>query len=470
MRSKGYIFSTIQFTVFFFSLITDWYLPLVAVLTLSTLALVLDKLGKGIVLREMIALQGCFVCLVMPLMGYLIYNQSNQQASLWVRYMPISDDRYFSFALPGMAGFILTLCWPTKGIGADYGEHFKQTIDRAKIFLQAKPSMGIYLLAIGAIVFSVSDYLPIAVQFTFLLIYFSSFAGLLYVYFTPKVKYKFWILTLFAVFIIFNALKSGMFTVIAYMGITLFSFFFVGKKAGFALKLIVFIVGAFVLMLIQNVKADYRKFTWKESYEGNRAVLFSTLVKERLESNEGFTTVNALFPIYFRTNQGYNVAMVIRYIPQYRPHDGGVNLLTALGSSLVPRIFWPDKPEAGGKFNMKYYTGYILKGWSTNIGPLGEAYGSFGVTGGIIYMLLLGAFIRWAYKTVFVLSKRVPLLLFWIPVLFYQVTYSLESDTLQILNSLFKSAFFIFMLTKVMPWLFGIIKNRYIRRQVLQYQ
>jgi len=119
----------------------------------------------------------------------------------------------------------------------------------------------------------------------------------------------------------------------------------------------------------------------------------------------------------------------------------------------VPRFMWADKPMAGGAANMQYYAGYTIKGYTVNIGPLGEAYGSFGVTGGIIFMMVLGAFIRFAYGAVFRLAGRFPLLVFWLPVLFYQVTYSGENDTLQILNSLMKSAFFIWLLYKAFPQL-----------------
>jgi hypothetical protein len=70
-------------------------------------------------------------------------------------------------------------------------------------------------------------------------------------------------------------------------------------------------------------------------------------------------------------------------------------------------------------------------------------------------MFFLGLFIRWAYQKVFSLSKRIPLLICWIPVLFFQTTYSGETDTLQVLNSLLKSALFIFLLYKGMPSWFG---------------
>jgi hypothetical protein len=472
MNTKGYIFTIIQFSVFFFSLITDFYVPLTIILTITAFIQVLDKLGKGIVLREMMALHGTFVCLLMPLVGYLIYNPSNKIASLWVRYMPIPQDRYFEFALPAIAGFVLALCWPMNKVGrSDHGASLQNLLDRGKAYLAGNPTIGVYLLVIGVGIFAVSPYLPVALQFAFLLFYFSAFAGWLYVYFTPKnnLRYKKLILVLFALFIILNALQSGMFTIVAYMGITLFSFFFVGRKTALWKKMAVFLIGGFALVLLQSVKGGYRKATWREDYEGNKAVLLSNLVVDRLGSEQGFASSDAFFPIYYRANQGFNVAMVMKHIPAAKPHDEGVNLTRAFAASLVPRVFWPDKPEAGGKFNMKYYTGYNLKGWSTNVGPLGEAYGSFGVTGGIIYMIFLGMFIRWAYSLVFVLAKKTPLLLFWIPILFYQITYSLESDTLQIFNSLFKSAFFILIFTKVMPRWFGIIRER-IRKPHLQFQ
>jgi hypothetical protein len=87
---------------------------------------------------------------------------------------------------------------------------------------------------------------------------------------------------------------------------------------------------------------------------------------------------------------------------------------------------------------------------------LGEAYGAFGFWGGILFMGLLALFVRWIYKRLITLSFRYnPLLICWIPVLFYQVTYSGETDTLQIVNALLKTAFFIFLLYRIVPTWFG---------------
>ena len=197
---------------------------------------------------------------------------------------------------------------------------------------------------------------------------------------------------LFILFVVGNALQSGMFTVVVYMGITIFSFFQVGKKASMLKKLAVMLAGVFFLLVLQNVKGVYRKDTWKASYEGNKTELFSTLFVNNLQKGTGLLGETALFPIYGRTNQGFNIAVVMRRIPRIQDYDNGERLLTVLASAFVPRFLWSDKPESGGKFNMQYYAGVHISGWSTNVGTLGEAYGSFGVTGGIIYMCLLGFF------------------------------------------------------------------------------
>ncbi|HEY6900388.1 MAG TPA: hypothetical protein VI233_07090, partial [Puia sp.] len=63
----------------------------------------------------------------------------------------------------------------------------------------------------------------------------------------------------------------------------------------------------------------------------------------------------------------------------------------------------------------------------------------------------LGLFIRWAYRKALGVSKKTPLILFWFPVLFYQITYSAETDTLQIFNSMVKASFFIWLLYRAIP-------------------
>lgn len=459
VKFRIYIFPFLQFIIFFLSFVTNWYEELVISLFFISVLMMLDKLGKGVVLREIIALHTCFICLFMPLIGYRIFNDNNALTRLWVKQMPVDEIAYFSFALPAVAGFVLALCWPlTYKDGNDNTLFVKQIIAKAKVLLHKRPKTGLYLLVIGTVMFWVSAFLPVEIQFAFLLFYFASFTGFLYVYYTSYFRYKILVLCLFAGFILMNAFNSGMFTVVAYMGLTLFSFFFLGRKTRLWKKIVWFFTGIFLLIILQLVKPAFRQITWKGNYTGSKAELFANMFGDQV-ANFNWKSADAFFPVYVRTNQGFNVALVMRRIPALKPHDNGSRLFLTLASSFVPRFLWVDKPEAGGKFNMEYYTGYIIKGWSTNVGPLGEAYGSFGVGGGIIFMTLLGGFIRWAYGLVFKFGKNTPLLLLWIPVLFYQVTYSAESDTLQIMNSLIKSALFIYILYKLIPSIFMPVKR-----------
>jgi hypothetical protein len=455
--TKRYIFSILYLLICILSLVTDWYIMLCAALVTILLVQILDKLGKGVVLREIIAFHGCFVTLVMPAIGYRKFTYSHSLARLWVRYMPVSESVYFDFALPAVSLFVFAICLPIhkKGI-SDEGEFLNKLIRSAKETLKQKSlrRRGLNLVLVGVAMFFIARVMPAQFRFTSLLFYFSAFAGILYVYYSSAFKFKTVFLLLFLAFIVAQALSSGMFTILAYMGMTIFSLLFVGRKMQFWKKASIFIAGVFVLLLIQSVKPAYRKHTWGGSYEGNKAALFFNLVVDKV-TKANFLSDEEIFWIYYRTNQGFNIGLVMRRVPRLQPHDGGVNLLRSAAASVVPRVLWPDKPEAGGKFNMKYYTGITLVGWSTNIGPLGEAYGSFGKTGGITYMFFLGLFIRWAYRRVFYIARNIPLLICWLPVLFYQVTYSAETDTLQILNSLVKSAFFIWLLYKIVPGLFN---------------
>ncbi|HXD77285.1 MAG TPA: hypothetical protein VN616_05730 [Puia sp.] len=460
MKTKLNIFSVIHLLIFICALTTDWYRPLAIILFISIILLMLDKLGKGIVLREVIALHTTFVCVLVPVLGFAVFNRSDRIARIFLKYMMVPENVYFGFALPAIAGFVLVLCWPmNNGKYSDSGLYLREAIARAKEALQKRPTIGVYLLAIGTVMFWVSKVLPSEVQFAFLLFFFAGFAGFLYIYFLENFRWRRILLFFFGAFIILTALSSGMFTIVAYMSLTLFSFFFLGRKTSLFKKLLMFLAGVFILLLIQSVKPAYRQLTWNDNFEGNKALLFVNLLGNQL-TDPKWESTDAFFPVYLRVNQGYNISLVMRRFPEKMPYDGGKNLFISLVSSFVPRIFWPDKPEAGGKYNMRYYAGLNISGWSTNVGPLGEAYGSFGPVGGMIFMILLGLLIRWAYCLVFKKSVRWPLLIFWIPVLFYQVTYAAETDSLQIFNSLTKAAFFIWLLLRQWPQWFGVEKKR----------
>src|SRR5262249_2084448 len=148
--------------------------------------------------------------------------------------------------LPAISGFTMILCWPILNKNFDdSGSFLRETINRGKVQLQRKPMIGAYLLVLGSVMFWVAKVLPSAVQFAFLLFFFSAFAGFLYVFYLKGFKYRRTLLFVFGAFIVLTALSSGMFTVVAYMSLTLFSFFFLGQRVAFWKKLSVLIIGVF---------------------------------------------------------------------------------------------------------------------------------------------------------------------------------------------------------------------------------
>lgn len=442
--------------IYLFSLITDWYRFLAVLLFLFLLFFTVEKMGKGIVMRELISLHLVFICLVMPIIGYEMFNQSNFLARLWVRYMFIAEGEYFSYALPACSGFVTILCWPLtdKKIN-DFTSGVQPLIDRAKLIVAGNNKVGPFLLLFGIVMFFVSNVLPVQIQFIFYLFYFAAFAGFLYVYFDKSFKYRVLLLVAFILYIVIHSLNSGMFTVIAYMGITISSFLFLNWRVSMLSKISVITIGLFGLFLIQSIKLDYRSKIWKGEYTGNKAALYGELLVDKISALDDIDAEKLLFPIYYRTNQGYNIALVMNRFPRVKEYDKGEKLGLDIASSFVPRFLWPDKPEAGGKANMLYYAGVTLRGYSTNVGPVGEAYAAFGKFGGMIYLMLLAFFIRWSYTKVFQISQQFPLIMFWLPVLYYQVSYASEADTLQVLNSLLKASVFMYVLYRIFPILFG---------------
>ena len=380
--------------------------------------------------------------------------------------MPVTEDAYFSFALPAICFFCLALLLPfSKETTTDEGEGLKKLFEKIKKVLDERKKLGLVIMSIGTVISFAIPYLPGGLQFFATLVYFSSFSGFLYLNFTKGVRFKRWITLFFILFIIYNAINGGMFTIVAYMGITIFSFLLYGKRTFFLTKILIFITAVFLVLALQNVKVVYRDFAWRKNYQGNKIALFADLYWQQLVKGTGILNPTAMFGFYARANQGYNVALVIQRVPSIQPFDDGSRLMTVFASAFVPRFLWPDKPEAGGKFNMKYYAGWDISGWSTNVGPLGEAYGSFGSFGGIVYMFLLGLFLRWIYIRMFKLSNMTPLVVCWIPVLFYQVISSAETDTLSIINPVIKASFFLFLIYKLLPEWFGKSKDQIQKRE-----
>lgn len=453
MKGLSPIFTFLNGIVFVFSFILGDPDILVYSSLVICVFMLLDKLGKGIVLRETIALFNSFIYLFMPLMGYLFFTKANTKAFSFIRFMPVPKETYFTLALPAVTGFIFLLCWPLSQRNADEGEGLLVKLERVRVVLDGRNKTGMWMMGLGLLASLVSDLFPVSLQYILQLFFLTTFVGLLYVFFSGNTPFNNVLMAVFVILLLLNSLRTGMFTIIVYMGMTVFSLLFLNRRVAMWRKLLIFFLGVFTIIIIQSVKPEYRKQDTSRLYD-NEFGKFTYIIGKRLGDPDKILTTEFMWPIYYRANQGFYVALVQNYIPKVKPHDNGQKLALVFASAFIPRLLWPDKPMAGGYENMRFYTGFTLRGYTMNVGPLGEAYGSFGRTGAIIFMLFMGFLIRLAYRQVFVISNRIPLLVLWLPVLFFEVTYAGENDTLQIVNSLVKAAVFIFLLYRIYPQVF----------------
>jgi hypothetical protein len=384
----------------------------------------------------------------MPLVGYKFYNDVST-AILWVRVMPIPPQEYFGFNIPAVIamglGFFLF-----RDYTSDDRHVVKYIIGNLKNdVLTIRPPVILILTVSALVAYFVSDFLPEGVKQLNSFLYFSLYAAGFYIFYYKNFPWRGYFLAGLVGFIILDAINSGMFTIIAYMSGLILILIIADKRVHLYKKVAMLVAGLIILSFLQLFKLDLRR-----KYKKDETATVTGLAT-KVVSNSQETELEALiYPIYQRMNQGYNIALVQRRIPHQVNFLGGEYLALTFISAFVPRFIWPDKPEAGGRENMRIYTGYIITTWSTNVGPFGEAYGNFGKIGGWVYMFVFSFFIRGAYTKFLSICRVRPIFFLWLPAVFYQTFYVIETDSLQAFNSLIKGAVFMFIMFKTFPVLF----------------
>ena len=452
MRFKPtFLLGFLEIIILIFCVFPDNYRILVPLFFVICIIRLLWKIGNGSFFLELFYIYTAFTCLLMPLVGYVFFPASNSLAALWRRSMPVKEDTYFSFALPAviLMGVVL---FGFRRKSPDDADVVRNFLDQIKTdLIKIPPSLILTSCFISLISYNISELLPDALKQVNTFLYYSLFAFLFYIIFHKNFPQKKYFAIGIGLFIVLDALRSGMFTIIAYMGGLFLIILLSGKRIPLITKFSLFIVAIFFIAFLQLFKLELRR-----SFARKQNLPVTELVNNVITKTSASDFESTLFPLYYRMNQGFNIALVMRHIPKNVEYLGPEFLLTNFVSSFVPRLFWEDKPQAGGIENMRIYTGLNIKGWSTNVGPIGEAYGSFGYIGGWLYIMLFAGFIRAAYTKFISLSKKIPILFLWMPPFFYQTIYVMEADSLQAFNSLMKGAVFLFLLYKLFPVLFGV--------------
>jgi hypothetical protein len=431
-----------------FTFAPDMYAEVAIILFLLCVTRLILKIGNGSFFLELLHVYAAFTCMLMPLIGYKFYNEISTLI-LWVRTMPIPPEEYFGFNIPA----IVIMGWGLFSFrerSSDDRSILRSLFNQIRKDVRAiNPGVILILMITSISAYLITNILPESVRQLNNFLYFCLYAGAFYIYFFKDFPWRWYLLAGIIGFVLLDALNSGMFTIIAYMSGLVLILIVADKKIHLYKKLGMLFLGLFALAFIQLFKLDLRRAYKK----GENASVTALATKVIANSQE--TALEALiYPIYQRMNQGYNIALVQKKIPKQTNYLGGEYLGMTFLSAFVPRFVWPDKPKAGGKENMRIYTGVIITTWSTNVGPFGEAYGNFGYIGGFIYIFVFFFFIRAVYTKFLDICRDRPIFFLWMPAIFFQTFYVIETDSLQAFNSLIKGAVFMFILYKVFPVLF----------------
>jgi hypothetical protein len=398
----------------------------------------LETLGKRINILELINIMAAFTCLLMPVIFFHEYTRQNAMARLWVKYMPVESDNYFSFMVPAVIALAIGLRIPLGKlkVNKDPSVYMNNVV----ISLKNKQNTGLILIAIG-LATGLLYYLPIASlkQFFFLMAHLT-FVGVFYTMYAPN-KHKRIVVISVVALMIGQTIVAAMFGELIFILACALPLVLLGKRISFAKKFGIAATGFFLIMLLQSIKGDYRKRVWSGEDEKADPGYYAQLVAEKVIDPSTLFSSEQLFLTSVRMNQGWLIGMTMKRVPSKFDFAYGETIATSVAAAIVPRFLWPDKPEVGGKGNLKRFWGYDLRGYSMNIGPFGEAYANFDKTGGVIYMFFYGLFFNLVLSLILKFSEKRPTIVLWVPFLFYYAI-GVETDLLATMGSLVKGLIF----------------------------
>jgi hypothetical protein len=401
----------------------------------------IDSVGKNYNILDIPILLALFQCMLMPTIVFHVYNDDALVIAL--KYdMAVSADRYYEFMFPAIIMMIIGMKLPPL-LQVSYQQKFLHAIQSVRRYLVGKGSMGVLLIIVGVVANVMREFIGGSMQYLAYLVSLLLYVGVLYTYFSDH-KQRLWYLITGVVIIFLQALRMGTFGELVYVLLLAGLLTLLGKNISniqkYGLTFIVF----FAVLVLQSVKADYRAIAWRGqgNQEQSNAGAFMSLVADRLAEPGRFFDIELMFPTVNRFNQGMIVAKVMDHVPSRAPFAEGETIFKSLAATFVPRLLWQDKPISGGKENMLRFTGFLVEGYSMNISPMGEAYGNYGVEGGIFFMLFYGLFLSLLIVVLMNYVKKRPTLILWFPVLFLN-SVQMETDILMCLNSLIKNMVFV---------------------------
>ena len=389
----------------------------------------------------------CLQLLLGPSFAYMGLDQ--YQDGLFKMQVP--EEQYYYLVLPGVLLFIAGLNFKAYDLPGEIPD-----LNKIRHFIKRDSSLPYYLIGVGFVSSFISKYFGSEFAFLFVLFGGLKFIGLYLLVlggwgikpFTVAVVYG---------SIIISSLLTGMFHDLIIWLIFLAIIYALKYRPPILLKMAILILLAGFVVVIQQLKGDYREATWRRGEEANvetvaRTVELSQQTRQPF-SPESFAKSN------IRINQGYIITNIMKTVPQSVPHEYGQELFGILEAAFLPRILAPNKLNAGDRDIFMKYTGIqVSSGTSLALSSMGDAYINFSFVGSWIFMFFYGILYNYFLKFYSRKYGLFPVLILFLPLIFY---YPIRPDCeLQtILGHLVKSAIVVFII-------FSVWRSRFIFRTV----
>lgn len=406
----------------------------VALFVAVTIKFIRD-IGHHIGIRDVIAFIATLQWIIGPVMAYHLLPEHE------LYFMSVPEKTYMNYVVPGCLAFVAAMYLPLSRRNT-IGQKALNTLEE---FVQDRKSLGYILIGAGIAFSFLARFVPGSLAFLFFLLSNMQFAGLFIILFADRTVNKWIVFAGVLGAMTLNSIALGMFHELIIWYLFTFLILAVILKLGHGIKILLFTAGLLALLLIQSIKQEYREKTWYSVSNKSNTEIFQEILLDRLINPAKLFEPEVVSNAGARLNQGWIISRVMEHIPEKQSFAKGETIKQAFYASILPRFLAPGKATAGGQDNFERFTGLQLRGGtSMNISIIGEAYGNYGIWGGMVFMLLLGLVYNLVLIAVVHLSNKNPTLILWVPLLFFQVIKA-ETDFAIVINHLVKSAIMIWL-------------------------
>lgn len=402
--------------------------------------------GNSFLVREIAGVLFCLQFLVGPA---IFYNGGEDAYGNSTITMGVSEEIYMSFAIFSIIAFLSGLYFFNPKLLLD---DYKIKLKKILIF---NPKLSLILFSVGLFA-QILKGLNSFTDLTFLIYLLQglTFAGGFLALFNV-VKPKFTYLSIAIALVTAEAISLAMFHDFLIWVIVSGAFISIIIKPNFTQKIVAGLFIIFLAVIIQSVKVDYRALT-SGSSEVNRGVGNIENAAKEVKQGDGFFTEESLVKQVIRINQGWIVSNAMATVPSKIQYSYGEELLDVLVAAFFPRFLFPNKLKSGDTELVMKYTGLTIReGTTFALSCLGDAYVNFGKWGGVLFMFFYGIFVSWIYKIMIKKSKKSPLIILFIPLLFHHFIRP-DTELQTALGHLIKSTFLIYAVI----WILNEYNNR----------